>query len=167
MPIGCRRRSATGWRHWPGPNSIFRNRSDQEPCNDRQRAKLSIVHAKDAEFVVNGLRSQFVYRDLAIKDATAGRFHAHVIKPQNKNEASQVGLHRHNEIDFQLVYILEGWIRFWYEGHGETAAKAGTCNLQPPGISHDVIEWSDDLELLEITSPDKFETESLDERAAE
>lgn len=44
-----------------------------------------------------------------------------------------------------MVFILKGWMRFWYEG--EVIAQEATCILQPPAIKHDVLEWSDDLEL--------------------
>lgn len=68
---------------------------------------LSIVHAADAPFEDNGLRAQFVYRDLGVRDATHGRYNAHVIKAKSP-DAPKVGLHRHTAIDFQLVYILKG-----------------------------------------------------------
>ena len=128
--------------------------------------KLSVVMPEDGKFADAGLRAQFVYRDLGIGDATGGRYHAHVIKAKTA-DGPKIGLHRHDEIDFQLVYILKGWMRFWYEGRGETLAPSGTCILQPPGIRHDVLEWSDDLELLEVTSPQDFTTEALEEQAAE
>ena len=122
--------------------------------------KLSIVHAEDSDFVRDGLRKCFEYRDLGIKAATGGNFHAHVIRAVDQEEDG-IGLHRHNEIEFQMVYILQGWMRFWYEGEGEVVAKQGTCILQPPAVKHDVLEWSDDLELLEITSPAEFTSEAL------
>jgi mannose-6-phosphate isomerase-like protein (cupin superfamily) len=53
-------------------------------------------------------------------------------------------------------------MRFWYEGEGEVIAREGTCILQPPKVKHDVLEWSDDLELLEITSPADFTSEALE-----
>lgn len=122
--------------------------------------KLSIVHAEDSDFVGDGLRKCFEYRDLGIKAATGGDFHAHVIRAVDQEEDG-IGLHRHNEIEFQMVYILKGWMRFWYEGEGEVVARTGTCILQPPAVKHDVLEWSDDLELLEITSPAEFTSEAL------
>lgn len=128
--------------------------------------KLSVVLPGDGEFEDAGLRAQFAYRDLGIAGATGGRYHAHIIKAKSAG-SPKVGLHRHGEIDFQLVYVLKGWMRFWYEGKGETLAPAGTCILQPPGIRHDVLEWSDDLELLEVTSPHEFTTEALEDQAAE
>ena len=89
-----------------------------------------------------------------------GNFHAHVIRAVDQEEDG-IGLHRHNEIEFQMVYILKGWMRFWYDGEGEVIAREGTCILQPPKVKHDVLEWSDDLELLEITSPADFTSEAL------
>ena len=131
-----------------------------------EKQKLSVVLPGEGEFVDAGLRAQFEYRDLGIAGATSGRYHAHIIKAKTA-DGPKIGLHRHGRIDFQLVYILKGWMRFWYEGRGETLAPAGTCILQPPGIQHDVLEWSDDLELLEVTSPDDFTTEALEDVAAE
>jgi hypothetical protein len=69
-------------------------------------------HAKDAQFE-RGLRSFFEYRDLGIKKATQGRVVAHVIRAASGKEfSSQPPLHR---TEFQLVYILKGWIEFEYE----------------------------------------------------
>lgn len=42
--------------------------------------KFSVSHADESDFAHDGLRSFFEYRDLAIKEATAGRFNAHVIR---------------------------------------------------------------------------------------
>ena len=36
--------------------------------------------------------------------------------------------------------------------------EAGSCVHQPPGIKHDELAHSDDLELIEITLPADFET---------
>lgn len=122
--------------------------------------KFSIVHAADSTFVADGMRKCFEYRDLGINAATGGNFHAHVIRAVDQEEDG-IGLHRHNEIEFQMVYILKGWMRFWYDGEGEVIAREGTCILQPPKVKHDVLEWSDDLKLLEITSPADFTSEAL------
>ncbi len=122
--------------------------------------KFSVSHAVDAEFRAEGLRKSFVYRDLGIGAATGGDYHAHIIRAVDVDE-NGIGLHRHNEITFQMVYILKGWMRFWYEGQGEVLAEEGTCILQPPKIKHDVLSWSEDLELIEITSPADFGSEAL------
>jgi quercetin dioxygenase-like cupin family protein len=62
------------------------------------------------------------------------------------------GLHRHL-CDFQMFYVLKGWMKFVYEAEGEHTFHAGDCVLQPAGIVHNELDCSDDLEVLEIYSP--------------
>ena len=111
--------------------------------------------AKDAVYKP-GLRSFMEYRDLGIDKATHGKFRAHVIRVKGDfhgaHDMHTTGLHKH-ECDFQMFYVLKGWIRFVYEGHGEHTFHAGDCVLQPPGIVHNELECSDDIEVLEIYSP--------------
>jgi quercetin dioxygenase-like cupin family protein len=115
-------------------------------------------NAKDAKFE-RGLRSFFEYRDLGIKKATEGRVAAHVIRAADgKGFSSQPHLHRTN---FQLVYILKGWIEFEYEGQGTVRLEAGSCVHQPPGIRHRELGHSDDIEMLEIVLPADFTTEEV------
>ena len=47
---------------------------------------------------------------------------------------------------------------FRYHGHGEHRLKAGDCHIIPPGLSHTVTGWSEDVELLEITAPGHYKT---------
>ena len=116
--------------------------------------------AKDAVYKT-GLRSFMEYRDLGIDSATHGKFRAHVIriKPgaEGAHDLHTTGLHKH-ECDFQMFYVLNGWIKFIYEGHGEHTFTTGDCVLQPPGIVHNELDCSDDLEVLEIYSPAVHET---------
>ena len=107
-----------------------------------------------------GLRSFFEYRDLGIKSATDGKFVAHVIRAvPGKHTDPQ--WHTHN-LEFQMVYILKGWVKFEYEEEGEITLREGSSVLQPPGIKHREVSHSDDLELLEICSPAEFETNLTD-----
>ncbi len=116
-------------------------------------------HARDATFE-RGLRSFFEYRDLGLTAATNGRVQAHVIRPAAGAEfSSQPHLHR---TEFQLVYILKGWIEFEYEGQGAVRLEAGSCVYQPPGIRHRELGHSEDLEMLEVVMPGTFETELVD-----
>jgi len=110
--------------------------------------------AKDAVYMT-GLRSFMEYRDLGIETATHGQFRAHVIrikKGAGAHELHTTGLHKH-ECDFQMFYVLNGWIKFIYDGQGERTFHAGDCVLQPAGIVHNELDCSDDLEVLEIYSP--------------
>ncbi len=117
---------------------------------------FSISRARDGGFKGGGLRRKFEYRDLAIGEATGGRFRAHVIRAGGAGE--QLAVEHWHALDFQLVYILKGWIAFDYEGVGEVRLEAGDCVHQPPGIRHAVLGHSQDLELLEVTSPAEFAT---------
>jgi mannose-6-phosphate isomerase-like protein (cupin superfamily) len=117
---------------------------------------FSVSHLKDSGFRGDGLRPFFEYRDLGIAEATRGKVLAHVIRAR-PGEKPAPSRHYH-ELDFQLVYVLKGWVRFHYEGVGEVTLEPGSCVHQPPGIRHTELAHSDDLELIEITMPAEFRT---------
>ncbi len=117
-----------------------------------------VSHASCASFE-RGLRSFYEYRDLGIKQATAGRVDAHVIRAAaGKEFSSQPHLHK---TTFQLVYVLKGWIEFEYEGQGRVRLEAGSCVHQPPEIRHREVGHSEDIEMLEIVLPAGFETQEV------
>ena len=128
------------------------------------KAEFSVSHLKDAEFESQGLRSFFEYRDLGIKAATGGRVGAHVIRAKPGKHGS-TGWHSH-DLEVQLVYVLQGWVEFDYEGVGAVRLEAGACVHQPPGIRHVEIAHSDDVEFLEITLPADFTTEKAEPATA-
>jgi len=116
---------------------------------------FSISRADEAVFKT-GLRTFMEYRDLGIERATHGQFRAHVIRIKKDGPGAHdlhtTGLHQH-QCDFQMFYVLKGWMKFVYEGQGEQTVRAGDCVLQPAGIVHNELECSDDVEILEIYSP--------------
>jgi len=118
--------------------------------------KFSVSHLDESQFKSDGLRPFFEYRDLGIKGATGGRVLAHVIRA--RPAVPMKPERHHHEVQFQMVYVLKGWIRFHYEGVGEVTLKPGSCVNQPPGIRHTELAHSDDLELIEIVSPADFQT---------
>jgi mannose-6-phosphate isomerase-like protein (cupin superfamily) len=120
---------------------------------------LVVSHGRDAGFE-RGLRSFFEYRDLGVSAATQGRVVAHVIRAVPGIEL--VGAAHLHRVDFQLVYVVRGWIEFEYEGYGAVRLESGSSVYQPPGIRHREIAHSDDLEMLEIVMPAQFETEMVD-----
>jgi len=121
---------------------------------------FSVSRAKDAVYKT-GLRSFMEYRDLGIDHATHGQFRAHVVRIKRdaggSHDLHTTGLHQHL-CDFQMFYVLKGWIKFVYEGQGEQTFHAGDCVLQPAAIVHNELECSDDIEVLEIYSPAVHET---------
>lgn len=119
--------------------------------------------AQDAVYK-SGLRGFMEYRDLGIEHATHGQFRAHVIrmkKDAGVHDLHTTGLHQHL-CDFQMFYVLKGWMKFVYEGEGERTFQAGDCVLQPAGIVHNELDCSDDLEVLEIYSPAIHQTVAVD-----
>jgi mannose-6-phosphate isomerase-like protein (cupin superfamily) len=133
------------------------------------KQEFSANLAKDAVYKP-GLRSFMEYRDLGVEGATHGQFRAHVIRIKQDaagaHDLHTTGLHQHL-CDFQMFYVLKGWIRFVYEGRGEHTFNAGDCVVQPPGIVHNELECSDDLEVLEIYSPAVHPTVVVDAMPAE
>jgi mannose-6-phosphate isomerase-like protein (cupin superfamily) len=126
------------------------------------KQSLLVTHIENTRFEPvqsnNGApRPQFLYRQLGVDKATGGAYDAHVIKGVPGSKAP-IAEHKHTEIDFLFVYVLKGWVKFTYVGHGEHTLKAGDCHVIPPGLSHTVDGWSEDVELLELTSPGEYKT---------
>ena len=60
-----------------------------------------------------------------------------------------------------MIYVLKGWILNKFEDQGEILMQMGSSWIQPPGIAHAVLNYSDDVELLEVILPAEFETVNL------
>ena len=131
------------------------------PKATKRRHRFSFVRFDPRKFKGGGLRSTFAYRDLGIRRATGGMAGAHVIRAEDlppRTNGAGTGRHSHT-LDFQMVYVLKGKVTFWYAGRGKVAMGPGDCVYQPPGIRHELIDWSRDMELLEITMPAEFATQ--------
>jgi len=130
-----------------------------KPARPKQRVAIS--HHREEDFRADGLRAYAQYRDLGIADATHGLARAHVIRligPCNPEEVSK--LHYH-DVEFQMVYVLKGWVKTYMDGVGETTFQIGSSWTQPPKIQHLIMDYSDDVELLEVILPADFETKEL------
>src|SRR6478609_447074 len=127
----------------------------------RPKQTIAISHHREEDFKCDGLRTYAQYRDLGIADATHGLAQAHVIRligPCNPAEVSKLHLHH---VEFQMVYVLKGWVKTYMEGQGETLMKEGSAWTQPPRIKHLIMDYSDDVELLEVILPAEFKTVEL------
>jgi|HubBroStandDraft_1064217.scaffolds.fasta_scaffold181522_2 hypothetical protein len=109
-----------------------------------------------------GLRSYAKYRDLGMAAATNGLAQAHVIKMIPPCDPAVVSKRHYHDVEFQMIYVLKGWIKGEYDGAGEVTMVEGSCWLQPPKIKHTVLDYSDDCELLEIILPAEFDTVELE-----
>jgi mannose-6-phosphate isomerase-like protein (cupin superfamily) len=127
----------------------------------RPKQRIAISHHREEDFKADGLRTYAHYRDLGIANATNGLAQAHVIRligPCNPDEVSKLHFH---DVEFQMVYVLKGWVKTYMEGQGETLMKEGSCWTQPPRIKHLIMDYSDDVELLEVILPAEFKTVEL------
>ena len=120
------------------------------------------IDNEDAANWTAGLRDIFDYRDLGVKGATEGDYVAHVIRANGKREEDAVQQWHIHECAFQMVYVLNGWATFEYEGEGVRTIKKGDCINQRPMIRHREIDFSDDFEVLEIVAPADFRTVVVD-----
>lgn len=119
--------------------------------------KFVVTHVKDAEFKP-GLRSYAHYRDLAVDKATGGAVQAHVIRLIGPCDPKVVSLPHYHGVQFQMIYMLKGWMVGNYEGQGTIRMEEGSCWIQPNGIRHTVLDYSHNCEMVEIILPANFDT---------
>ena len=127
----------------------------------RPKQRVAISHHRDEDFKADGLRTYAQYRDLGVADASGGAARAHVIRligPCDPDVVSKLHFH---DIDFQMVYVLKGWVKTYMDGVGETTFSQGSSWTQPPRIKHLIMDYSDDVELLEVILPADFKTVEL------
>ena len=127
----------------------------------RPKQRVAVSHHREEDFKADGLRTYAKYRDLGIADASGGLARAHVIRligPCNPAEVSKLHFH---DVEFQMVYVLKGWVKTYMEGQGETLMQEGSAWTQPPRIKHLIMDYSDDVELLEVILPAEFKTVEL------
>src|SRR4029077_12482394 len=113
-----------------------RGRTSAPAKQARPRQRVGVKHHREEDFKADGLRTYAKYRDLGIADASNGLARAHVIRligPCNPAEVSKLHFHA---VEFQMVYVLRGWVKTYMEGQGETLMKEGSCWTQPPRIKH-------------------------------
>ena len=121
---------------------------------------FAVSHLNQNDFKTDGLRSYALYRDLGMALATGGLCQAHVIRFVPPCTEQVRKRHTH-QAELQLVYVLQGWMKNEFEGHGEQMMSAGSCWLQPAGIKHTVLDYSADCEVLEIVVPADFTTSDI------
>ena len=127
----------------------------------RPKQRIAISHHRDEDFKADGLRTYAQYRDLGVADASAGVARAHVIRLIGPCEPDVVSKLHFHDVDFQMVYVLKGWVKTYMEGVGETMFQTGSSWTQPPRIKHLIMDYSDDVELLEVILPADFKTVEL------
>jgi mannose-6-phosphate isomerase-like protein (cupin superfamily) len=126
---------------------------------DWKKQKVAISHlAEDSFKSGTGLRSFNIHRDLGVIAATDGMVKVHVVRAAQPCEKGNTGGRHIHNVDFQFVYMLKGWQTMWLEGEGVVTMREGSSWTQPPGLRHEVLDYSDDREVIEIILPAKFDT---------
>ncbi|MBR0832974.1 cupin domain-containing protein [Bradyrhizobium manausense] len=133
--------------------------SAKKPARPKQR--IAISHHREEDFKADGLRAYAKYRDLGIAAASHGLAQAHVIRLQGPCDPAEVSKLHFHDVDFQMVYVLKGWVKTYMDGQGETLMQQGSAWTQPPKIKHMILDYSDDVELLEVILPAEFRTVEL------
>ena len=87
---------------------------------------------------------------------------AHVIKFVPPFIPAEVSKRHFHDVQFQMIYVLKGWLKSEFEGQGVITMREGSCWIQPPKIEHTVLGYSDDCEVLEVILPADFETVELE-----
>jgi hypothetical protein len=127
----------------------------------RPKQRIAISHHREEDFKADGLRAYAQYRDLGVAEASQGLARAHVIRLIGPCDPAEVSKLHFHDVDFQMVYVLKGWVKTYMEGQGETLMKEGSSWTQPPRIKHLIMDYSDDVELLEVILPAEFKTVEL------
>jgi hypothetical protein len=127
----------------------------------RAKQRIAISHHREEDFRADGLRAYAQYRDLGFAEATNGLAQAHVIRLIGPCDPAEVSKLHFHDVDFQMVYVLKGWVKTYMEGQGETLMEQGSAWIQPPRVKHLIMDYSDDVELLEVILPAEFETVEL------
>ncbi|HEX4523944.1 MAG TPA: cupin domain-containing protein [Casimicrobiaceae bacterium] len=118
---------------------------------------LTRLAASDPHFTRDGPRADVEYRDLGWAAASGGMIGAKHIRAVRPFEV-ETGWHWH-DMSAHFVYVLKGWIEFRYAGVAEAVrVSAGSSLSQPAGVAHNVVDRSDDLELIEINMPAGYGT---------
>jgi uncharacterized RmlC-like cupin family protein len=145
----------------PPPIQPPRGRERTDQAEGRPKQSFVVSHHREEDFDA-GLRRYAKYRDLGINKATNGMVRAHVIRLVPPCRPEEVSKRHFHDVDFQMVYVLKGWMKTEFAGQGAMVMEAGSCWIQPPRIEHLVLDYSDDCEVLEIILPADFETVELE-----
>jgi mannose-6-phosphate isomerase-like protein (cupin superfamily) len=143
------------------PRTTKRRALPKAKVKARPKQAFTASHVSEGDFK-EGLRRYAKYRDLGISRATNGMVQAHVIRFVPPCRPEEVSKRHYHDVDFQMVYVLKGWIKTELDGQGEIVMRAGSCWIQPPRIEHKVLDYSDDCEVLEIILPADFKTVELE-----
>lgn len=114
--------------------------------------QMKLAHANDVTAPkVRGRRDFFVYRDLGVSEASAGKLRAQTMTAI-ANMKEPTGWHYH-VCDGQFIYALNGWVDLEFETGDKIRLKSGESLYIPGNMRHNETAMSDDFEVLELSVP--------------
>lgn len=123
------------------------------------KGRLAHATAESAPFVA-GRRDFFKYRDLGVMDASGGVLRAQTMTAI-KHMTEPTGWHYH-ECDGQFIYVLKGWVDLEFETGDKLRVGAGESLFIPGGMKHNEFGCSEDLDILELSTPGEMGTVPCD-----
>ena len=97
----------------------------------------------------------FEYRDTNISQATGGIASVHVARAVEPG-AEQV--ETSHDADILFTFVMKGEMELQTSGHEAQNVHKGAAFVMPPHQKYLISSFSEDLELLEVSLPGKFET---------
>lgn len=160
--VGLKARAKRARRTTTAKRRAMPRDAAKAPVKARKPHRFAVSHPREEDFATEGLRAYARYRDLGVAAATNGMARAHVIRFMPPFRAEEVSIRHIHDVEFQMIYVLKGWMKSEFEGHGMIMMREGSCWLQPPRIKHTVLGYSDDCEVLEVLLPADFDTTEVD-----
>ena len=97
----------------------------------------------------------FEFRETGVKKATNEMVCVHVAR-KVPDEKSQPTIS--HSADILFTFIMNGALELKAEGHGSSQLKPRDAFVVPPHTKYQLLNCSDDLELLQVALPGKFDT---------
>lgn len=97
----------------------------------------------------------FEHRDTGINEATNGIASVYVARVIQTNAESQTISHDTNIL---FTFVMQGQMKLDAEEHETQLIHKGDAYVIPPNLKHKISNFSEDLELLEVSLPGCFQT---------
>lgn len=97
----------------------------------------------------------FEYRDTGINNATKGIASVQVARVIRTNAKSQQISH---DTDILFTFVMQGEMELIADGYGSQILQKGDAYVVPPHLKFRISNFTENLELLEVSLPGNFET---------
>lgn len=130
----------------------------QEYYPEREFQGQQFCHHKSKQAIWNSWRiTGFEYRDTGISQATKNVASVHVIRADNTDSEQQLDSH---DADILFTFVMQGKMKLYAVGHEQHDLHKGDAYVIPPNLKYKITNYSEDLELLEVSLPANFKTKN-------